>query len=260
MSNRQEIMFILIIIFLTIQNTYSLTCNDVLDMPENSKIKLYKLETLSPKEIVDCLSHFGKSKLSISEAEFIWNSIINFYFEIYLIPEEILSSLNWVTVAIKPEEYQNLTLSSIDVITNFGRDYNLSYDQLLAIAERVREDFGAKQPEDYTVYDLTALRQILCAFEESEIKRIHPKAFKGAALLIGNIKNCSNDVMEGFASLASHKDAFGPPDSWKKDTICILGDVAKYLSDNVVSKLKRNLGNDVFKEIDKKREEGCSLG
>ncbi|CAH2103857.1 unnamed protein product [Euphydryas editha] len=253
-------MLILFVTLIIIQNACSLTCKDILDMPKNSKIKLYELETLQPKEIVDCISHLGRIKLNISEAEFIWNSIIKFYNEIPLIPDEILSCLHWVTIAIKPEEYQNLTLSNIDIITNFGLDYDLSNDQLVAIADRVREDFGAKQPEDYTVYDLTALRQILCAFQGSEIKRIHPKSYKEAALLVRKLKNCSDDVMEGFASLATHKDAFGPPENWKRETICILGGVVQYLSENVMSKLKKNLGNDILEEIDKDRtlEEECN--
>ncbi|XP_046977176.1 uncharacterized protein LOC124543150 [Vanessa cardui] len=251
-------MFAVIIFLLSAGNISCMTCKEVVVVSKNTNVKLNELEKLPPKEIVSCLSHLGRVKLNISQAEFIWNSIIDFYKDISNIPNEVLSLLNWVTIAIKPEDYQNLTLSNLDVITNFGLDYGLSKEQLSAIADRIREDFP-KQPEDYTFYDLTALGQILCVFEGDEILRIHPKSYREAAVLIGNFKNCNYDVFEGFAKLAVDKDAFGSPDNWKKDTICILGGVAKYFPEEVTLKLKDKLGNDFLKDIDKHitQEEDC---
>lgn len=244
-------MYHVFIFLLSIGNVYSLTCKDVLDTSDLKKIKLYELQSLSPQDVIDCLSYLGKEKLTLSEATFIWNSIIDFYSGISNIPEDTLVALHWVTIAISPEDYQNMTLSTLDVITNFGFDYGLSNENLRAIADRVRSDFGDKQPEDYSCYDLAALNQILCAFNKSEIERIHPKAYKEVAVLIGKLKNCSFDVLQGFATLTVDTDAFGSADTWTNSIIRSLGVVAKHLPEEITVLLKNKLGSHILEKIAK---------
>lgn len=246
-ENMEWNVFSFSVFFLIFGTVNSLTCNEVL-VSDVKKLKLYELQSLSRQDVINCLSHLGKEKLTLSEASFIWQSIIDYYSGIPNIPEGTLEMLHWVTIAIQPEDYENITLSTLDVITNFGYDYGLSTDQLLAILERVRLDFGAKQPEDYTGYDLSALGQILCLFNKSEIERIHPKAYKEAALVIGKLKNCNFEVLQGFANLAIEKNAFGQPDSWTKSTVATLGVVAAHLPEDIALKVKKNLGNDILKE------------
>lgn len=244
-------MYWTLFLFLIMGTASSLTCNEVL-LSDVNKIKLYELQSLSPQGVVDCLSHLAKNKITLSEAAFIWNSIINFYSGIPNIPEETLVMLHWVTIAIQPEDYDNMTLGTLDVVANFGYDYGLSNEQLLAISDRVRSDFGAKQPEDFTSYDLIALRQILCTYNKSEIEGIHPKAYKEAALVIGNLKNCNFDVLQGFANLAVQKDAFGSPDTWTQSTVQTLGVVAAHLPEEIVKTVKKKLGNYILRGIPKK--------
>jgi hypothetical protein len=50
--------------------------------------------------------------------------------------------------------------------------------QLTALAEQVHNSWAAKEPEDYTFYDLVALQQILCGFNRTTIERIHPSAYR----------------------------------------------------------------------------------
>lgn len=50
--------------------------------------------------------------------------------------------------------------------------------QLTALAEQVHNSWAAKEPEDYTFYDLAALQQILCGFNRTVIERIHPSAYR----------------------------------------------------------------------------------
>ncbi|CAH0716067.1 unnamed protein product, partial [Brenthis ino] len=242
-------MYHVFILLLSIGNVYNLTCKDVLDISDLKKIKLYELQSLSPQDVINCLSYLGKEKLTVSEASFIWNSIIEFYSGISNIPEDTLVTLHWVTIAISPEDYQNMTLGTLDVITNFGFNYGLSNEKLRAIADRVRCDFGDKQPEDYSCYDLAALRQILCAFNKSEIERIHPKAYKEVAVIIGKLKNCNYDVLQGFATLTVDIDAFGSPDTWTNSTIRSLGVVAEHLPEEITVKLKKKLGSHILENI-----------
>ncbi|XP_045784723.1 otoancorin-like [Maniola jurtina] len=234
------------IIMLIARLVFSLICQEVLEMPENKKLNFKELQTMQPKEVADCLTHLGREEMRADEAEFIWNSLIEFFKGIANIPEEVLAVLHYVTVAVQPEDYLNITMANIDVIRNFGLDYGLNDDHLEAIAWRVREDFGGKEPEDYTVYDLEALRQILCAFNRSEIERIRPKAFKEAAGIIGKLRNCNRDIMQGFAQLATQKNAFGSPSLWTNTTLHAVGAVAEYLPSDVVTKLKVRLGRNVF--------------
>lgn len=206
----------------------SLTCDEILNFPSDTKLSLAELQSIKPKDIMQCLAHLSKAKLPLEQAQFIWQSIVNLHGGIENIPDEVLVLLHWVTTALKPEDYANITFNNIDVIQNFGLNYNLNNAQLLAIANRVREDFGDKKPEDYTYYDLLALNQIVCAFNRSEIERIQPSAFREAARIIGKLEGCSEDVLRGFATLAVHRDAFGQRSTWSESTVKILGNVAKF--------------------------------
>jgi hypothetical protein len=50
--------------------------------------------------------------------------------------------------------------------------------QLSALAEQVYNSWAAKEPEDYTCYDLVALQHILCGFNRTIIEKIHPSAYR----------------------------------------------------------------------------------
>lgn len=226
---------ILLIVISNIVTAYSLTCDELLELPSDKKLTLQELQTVQPKDIVQCLAHLGKEELGTAKADFIWRCLITFYNGIPNIPDSVLMILHWVTPAISPEEYSNITFSSIDVIQNFGLNYNLHDAQLQAIADRVREDFAGKEPEDYTYYDLTALRQILCAFNRSEIERIQPSAYRESALLIGKLERCGSETMIGFATLAIQTRAFGLPDTWLEGTLEVLGVVADYLPKELIN-------------------------
>ncbi|XP_052752489.1 uncharacterized protein LOC128201042 [Galleria mellonella] len=230
--------FIAFIFLIKITVSQSLTCNNILELPAETKLTIRELQTIQPKDMVQCLAYLGKEQLPKSEAEFIWQSIVAFYSGIANVPDNVLILLHWVTTALTPEDYANITFSNIDVIQNFGLNYNLDMQQLMAIADRVREDFAGKEPEDYTYYDLTALRQILCAYNRSEIERIHPSAFREAALILGKLENCSAEVMTGFASLAIQKSAFGPPSTWSDSTKKALGKIIEFLPPEIIEKYK----------------------
>lgn len=217
-----------------------ITCEEVLDQPEKIKLNLSDLQAMRPNDTVKCLSHLTRHKLSTAEAKLIWSNIVDYYNDTQNIPDDVLKELHWVSTVVTPEEFSNLTLSNIEVISTLGIDYGLSMDQLDAIADRVREDFGGKQPEDYTSYDLIGLRQILCAFNASEINRIHPKAYKEAANVIGNLKNCDYEVLKAFAALAIKKAAFGPQRFWTSGTLKIVGAVANFFPKESVNFKKLN--------------------
>ncbi|XP_047524524.1 uncharacterized protein LOC125062564 [Pieris napi] len=233
----------IVLIFITMAKTQNFTCEDMLDISDNkNSISLPRLQTMQRKDIITCLVHLGKKPLRSLEADYIWHSIKIFYGDVANIPESILATLQWVTPAIPAEEYYNITLGSIDVIQNFGKDYVLNENQLTAVAERVRDDF--KEPEDFTFYDLVALKQILCAFNGSEIERIHAKAYKAAFVEIGELKRCSTDVLQGFLKLATDSSAFGPPDNWDNVVLCSIGVLGEFLPQKIqdkISKAKREL-------------------
>lgn len=208
---------------------YCLTCEDILNAGDEKTFKLADLQATQPKDIVECLAHLGKERMPMEEAEYIWKAVVGMYEATANVPESVLMLLHWVTPALQPEDYGNITLSNIDVIQNFGLNYNLSRVQLAAIAERVREDFAGKEPEDYTYYDLVALRQILCAFNRTEIERIHPSAYREAATVLGKLDRCPSEVLQGFGTLAVQPSAFGNPAKWTDATVEALGVVANYL-------------------------------
>ncbi|XP_061729693.1 uncharacterized protein LOC133534541 [Cydia pomonella] len=209
--------------------SYAMKCDDILELPVDKKLSLQELQMIPPKDMIQCMAQLGREQMKNEEATYIWTSIINYFGGVADVPDNILMLLHWVTPGIPPEHFSNMTLSSIDVIENFGLNYNLNEAQIAALADRVREDFAGKEPEDYTYYDLTALRQILCGFNRSEIERIHPAAYREAALIISKLERCDPAVLGGFATLAVQEDAFGPPASWSESTWEVVGSVGEYV-------------------------------
>ena len=55
--------------------------------------------------------------------------------------------------------------------------------QLTALAETIRFQWSAKEPEDFSYLDLAALNHILCGFNASDIARVHADAYKYTAAL-----------------------------------------------------------------------------
>lgn len=94
------------------------------------------------------------------------------------IPKECLKQMGWSLAGIPAEDYSNITIDTIDIVEKFGEYHGLSRDQMMAVADRVRNDFADKTPEDYSQYDLMALNNILCYFTRKEVDRVHADAFK----------------------------------------------------------------------------------
>lgn len=207
----------------------ALRCTDVLMTSDDHNVNVAELETMPPKDIVQCLSHLNREKLSMPEADYIWKTIVQLYGGVGNIPATILTQLHWATTAIQPDDIFNITMNSIEIVENFGFDYGLTNEQLTAIAERVREDWGGKEPQDYSSYDLIALRQIICAFNRSEVERIKPQAYREAACVLGKLTNCNPEVLEGLGSLAIQNTAFGPWSKWDDLQKEIVGIVADHI-------------------------------
>ncbi|PSN54138.1 hypothetical protein C0J52_09461, partial [Blattella germanica] len=98
---------------------------------------------------------------------------------------------------------------------------------LSALAQQVHNSWTAKEPEDYTCYDLVALRQIICGFNRTYIERIHPSVYSEASNALGTLKDCPSEIWQGLAGLATDDVAFGNPESWTPNQVnaagCVLG-------------------------------------
>lgn len=137
--------------------------------------------------------------------------------------------MGYAIAGIPVDDFQNITLDNIDLVEVFGKDHDLPQEQLTAIAEAIIRDWTEKVPETLSEFDLLALGQILCHFNKTDILRIHPDAYKGAAQSIGELKNCPSEINQAFAQLAIQPTAFGSPKSWSQYDLGQLGNVLQGL-------------------------------
>ncbi|XP_034238313.1 uncharacterized protein LOC117643493 [Thrips palmi] len=186
-----------------------------------------------------------------------------------MIPDETIRLLGWVAAGIPPDHLANLSLSEIDTVATLGAFHNLSTEQvgkvfslaaakrdrmlrcskwqLSTLAESVRMQWSAKEPEDLSHLDLAALNHILCGFNASDIGRIHADAYKEAASSLSLLRcpgmpgavplpgagdgSTPGVVMvpgvdpgggtlpvRALALLAESGDAFGDPSGWGAST------------------------------------------
>lgn len=141
--------------------------------------------------------------------------------------------MGYALAGIPVDDFQNITLDNIDIVEVFGKDHDLPQEQMAVIAEAIIRDWTEKVPETLSEFDLTALGQILCHFNKSDILRIHPDAYKGAAQTIGELKNCPSEIVQAFAQLAIQPTAFGTPKLWSQYDLAQLGNVLQGLPPDV---------------------------
>lgn len=88
--------------------------------------------------------------------------------------------------AIPMEDLRNITIKDVEIIEAFGLiratnnkpEAGFDQDQLKLLAQKIQNEWPGKKPETYSEYDLKAMGEILCYFNASDIKEIHPVAFK----------------------------------------------------------------------------------
>lgn len=220
---------------------FTILCNDILQYPDEKSLTMEELKSIPTEEVNECLLALGKGIMPAENAKVIWSSLLNYYEDASNIPDDKLMVLHWVSAGIEPSHYENLTLSNIDVVENFGLFYDLSEEQLKAVADRVQEDWSNKDPEDYTSYDLTALKQILCAFNTTILDRIHPVSYRDAASALGDLRKCPRSVLEALGRLAVDEKAFGPADKWDENTITAVGVVMDGLPEDILATIPKAL-------------------
>jgi len=164
------------IIIIVVNATNCLTCVDLLTLNETRDEKILS-QTLDD-DFKLCLSKIGHSPINAEQSKIIWNYIKYQCKLIENIPVSYFYNMGWILNGIDPEDFQYIKIDNIEIIEVLGHYHGLSLQQLSAIADQVRVNWGNKNTEDYSEYDLIALRQILCGFNRSEIENIYPDAYK----------------------------------------------------------------------------------
>ncbi|XP_046660650.1 stereocilin-like [Homalodisca vitripennis] len=241
--------------FLSGKYTINLNCEEIKISKSAAGFPVEELKTLTEEDLNSCFSLLGKEKLSVDQAEALWQLVLqrilayqahHYYcwakiYDLHAIlllmitfsmksrgpveeiPEEDLRLLGWVTRGIPSGQFLNMSFTDIDTIAAFGRYYELSYDQLSALRDAVMEQWSNKDITDLSCFDLANLGHILCAFNASEIEKIHPDAYKDAASELSLLRNCSEDVLKSLAKLATNPDGFGDPGKWTALEISSIG-------------------------------------
>lgn len=154
-------------------------------------------------------------------------------------------------LGIPVEDFQNITLDNIDIVAAFGKYRGMRREQMVALADALIRDWTEKVPETLSEFDLMAMGQIVCHFNKTDILRIHPDAYRGAAQVIGELRDCSPDVLQAFAQLAVQSKAFGPTSAWTQYDLGIVGNVidglppdeSAQIPEQFLKDLKRRKGN-----------------
>ncbi|GAB0091292.1 uncharacterized protein DMENIID0001_061160 [Sergentomyia squamirostris] len=226
-------------------------CGKLLNEGDSAPIAEWELQNLGLVELNECLSLIGSKPLDQERAQNIWNAVKSIYKVANTVPRASFKNMGYALVGIPPEDFDNITIGDIEMVEVFGQYRGFNPDQMFAILSRVQIDWAEKIPETYSQYDLEALRQILCVMNQSEIERIHPDAYKGAAQVIGSLQDCTAEVIQGFAKLAVHTRAFGPPNTWSKLDVATMGIILSGLPPNLYKSIP---SENLLKKTDKDKE------
>ncbi|XP_044733273.1 uncharacterized protein LOC123295877 [Chrysoperla carnea] len=225
-----KVYFSVILICMNFHHLYGIKCDDVKNTDGGAgSMSAETLSSMSASEVDTCLVELGKDRLQPDQGKILWSLFLKNYDSISDIPVEKLRTVGWVSIGISVSDIRNLTFDDSDIIQAFGIYHALNAEQLSALAEQYFE-YTNKTPEDITYYDLIFLRQIICAFNKTDIEHIHPEEYKEAAGILGTLKDCPIEVLQGLANLAIHDDAFGPPSEWSMGEVKLIGAVVQGLS------------------------------
>lgn len=164
--------------------------------------------------------------------------------------------MGYALTGIPVEDFQNITLDNIDMVAAFGKYHGLKQEQMMALADGVIRDWTEKVPTTLSEFDLIAMGQILCHFNKSDISRIHPDAYKGAAQVIGELRDCPPDIMQSFARLAIEPMAFGSPDTWSPFDVAVVGNLITSLPPEAYALIPEQF----IKDMRKKNKRGDKVG
>lgn len=162
--------------------------------------------------------------------------------------------MGYALTGIPVDDFQNITLDNIDIVAVFGKYHGLKQEQMTALVEGIIRDWTEKVPATLSEFDLMAMGQILCHFNKSDISRIHPSAYKGAAQVIGELKDCAPEISQAFAGLAVQGTAFGPPQSWSQYDLAIIGNVLSGLPPEAYAQIPE----DFLKDMEKKKKKNST--
>lgn len=187
------------------------------------------------------------SKISIILPLISFYLSFQFFSRIDDIPVECYQFMGFALTGIPADDFQNITLDNIDIVSVFGKYHGLQQDQMSALAEGVIRDWSEKVPGTLSEFDLIALGQILCHFNRTDIAKFHPDAYKGAAQVIGQLKDCSGEINQAFAQLAIQPKAFGAPGTWSQFDVAVVGNVISGLPADAYSQIPQQYINDMKK-------------
>lgn len=229
-----------------------------------------ELEGADYKELISCLATTGQAPIPQDQANNIWKALkkvreslaryfnqttkfllFQYFSRIEDIPAECFKFLGYAMAGIPVDDFQNITMDSIDIVQVFGNGRGLKNEQLAALAEGVIRDWSEKVPSTLSEFDLIALGQILCHFNKTDIARIHADAYKGAAMAIGGLRDCSPEINQAFAQLAIQPKAFGPTNTWSQFDVATVGNVISGLPPDAYAQIPERY----IKDMKKKQKE-----
>ncbi|XKL69248.1 hypothetical protein PGB90_007017 [Kerria lacca] len=214
-------------------SVFAISCNDILrdgSIKDFSRDDLITLSSSTPQQLETCLFLLGKDEIDFGRANILWTTIKQVYGSVEDIPEDTLKQLGWIISGITADDFYNISISDIDTVSVFGIYRNLSLQQLTALKQTTENQWSRKGPEQLTSYDLVALRQILCAFNDSEIGAIHSDSYRDAANELATLYNCPKSALIQLVNLATDETAFGKPQNWNAIQVTSIGCVMAGLS------------------------------
>lgn len=161
--------------------------------------------------------------------------------------------MGYALIGIPADDFQNITLDNIDIVAVFGKYHGLKQEQMMAVVEGIIRDWTEKVPGTLSEFDLIAMGQILCHFNKTDISRIHPSAYKGAAQVIGELQDCPPEINQSFAGLAVQRTAFGPPQSWSQYDLAVIGNVLTGLPPEAYAQIPEEFLKDMEEKKKKKK-------
>ncbi|XP_026679657.1 uncharacterized protein LOC113467599 [Diaphorina citri] len=217
--------------FPAVQSATPPSCSDVKKLGTLQNITKEDIKALKEANDLDaCVVFLGKDQLPLDVETALWKLIVEFFGGSENIPDESLRVLGWIISGIPVQDFKNISFNDIDTIAAFGTYRNLSQAQLFALKESVQDQWSGKAPEDFTGYDLAALRNILCAYNSTEIASIHADAYKDAAAELSTLKGCPAEVYEALALLATDIKGFNDPSTWTNTQVTAVGCVLNGLT------------------------------
>ncbi|KAG1700939.1 putative uncharacterized transposon-derived protein F52C9.6 [Nymphon striatum] len=216
----------------------AVTCEEIQIMGTGIlSLSFAEIDSISPVEILDCFDIFGQYlKLDATNRNLVLDKLLAGLGGFQNLSSDDIAVMGYLLLSLTPKQIDQVKLDSWELVRHLGKiSKYLTESQMTAIASNIKKNLK-NSLYSYSSAEISDLENLFCGFPLNEINLMTKQTFMTHESVLGQLQNCSKNVMMVLGSLAVQ--VYGDPSIWQASTVKRIGAVAGGLESSLFMKLK----------------------